>query len=70
MFPVRDEFIKCRPGPFRELAISTKERAENDPAFLVKNAASCTQMMLPFLIIQYLLLGGAIFWPMVLLLHK
>jgi hypothetical protein len=70
MIPARDEFIESRPGPFRELAIWAKEKAENDPTFLAKNAASCTQIMLPFLAIQYLLLGIAVFWPMGALLWK
>jgi hypothetical protein len=70
IIPARDEFIESRPGPFRELAFYAKEKAENDPTFLAKNAASCTQMMLPFLALQYLLLGVAVFWPMGVLLWK
>jgi hypothetical protein len=66
--PVQNEFIESRPGPFRELAICAQEKAKNDPAFLIKNAASCTQMMLPFLLLQYVLLGAAVFWPMATLL--
>jgi hypothetical protein len=68
--PVRTEFIESRPWAFRELAIYAQEKAENDPAFLIKNAASCTQMMLPFLLLQYVLLGAAVFWAMATLLWK
>jgi hypothetical protein len=70
MIPARDEFIESRPGPFRELATYAKEKAVNDPTFLAKSAASCTQIMLPFLALQYLLLGVAVFWPMGVLLWK
>jgi hypothetical protein len=68
--PVTNEFIESRPWAFAELGKYAQEEAERDPAFIAKTAASHTQMALVFLIVQYLLLGTAIFWPLGLLMIR
>jgi hypothetical protein len=64
--PVVDELIKSRPWAWGEFAKYTKEQGERALVFVTKTAASCTQMMFVFLVLQYLLLGVAIFWPLAL----
>jgi hypothetical protein len=70
MEPVIREFIESRPWAFAELGKYAQEKAERDPAFIAKTAASHTQMALVFLIVQYILLGTAIFWPLGLLMLR
>lgn len=64
--PVVDEFIKSRPWAWGEFAKYTKEQGERDLVYVPKTAASCAQMMFVFLVLQYILLGVAIFWPLAL----
>jgi hypothetical protein len=66
MNPVIDEFIKSRPWAWGEFAKYTKEQGARDLVYVSKMAASCTQMMFVFLVLQYILLGVAIFWPLAL----
>jgi hypothetical protein len=66
MEPVVDELIKSRPWAWGEFAKYTKEQGEKDLVYVTKNSASLTQMMFVFLVLQYILLGIAIFWPLAL----
>jgi hypothetical protein len=60
---VLKEFIESRPWAFREWAEWAVKQGQNDVVYVPKTAASCTQMMFVFLVMQYILLGVAIFWP-------
>jgi hypothetical protein len=63
---VTEEFISSRPWAWGEFAKYTMERGQRDLVYATKNAASLTQMMFVFLVLQYILLGAAIFWPLAL----
>lgn len=62
--PVLEEFIDSGPWPYRYLKKWGKQRGEKDLVGVSKTAASCTQIMSLFLILQYVFLGAAIFWPL------
>lgn len=64
--PVLDEFIQSRPWAWGEFAKYIKEQGERDVVYVTKISASCAQMMFVFLVLQYILLGVAIFWPLAL----
>lgn len=57
------EFTESRPWAFRELAECGAKKGESDLVYVPKTAACCAQMTFAFLIVQYILLGVAIFWP-------
>jgi hypothetical protein len=59
-----DEFVNSRPWPFRKLAKWGSEKGRKDIVLVTKNAATFAQITFAFLIIQYVLLGIAIFWPL------
>jgi hypothetical protein len=62
--PVVEEFIKSRPLPFRKLAQCGKKKGEKDLVLVPKSAATLAQYMSVLLLLQYVLLGTAIFWPL------
>jgi hypothetical protein len=62
--PVIDEFINSGPWPYRHLKKWGRQRGEQDLVSVSKTAASCSQIMSLLLILQYILLGTAIFWPL------
>ena len=62
--PVLDEFINSRPPFFRQLARWGKKKGEQDLVMVSKSAATIAQLMFAFLVIQYILLAVAIFWPL------
>jgi hypothetical protein len=62
--PVLDEFINSGPWPYRYLKKWGRQLGEKDLVAVSKIAASCTQIMSLFLMLQYVFLGAAIFWPL------
>jgi hypothetical protein len=62
--PVLDEFIESGPWPYRHLKRWGKRRGEKDMVSISKTAAASTQLMSLLLILQYVFLGAAIFWPL------
>lgn len=63
MSAVLKEFIECRPWAFGELAEASIKKGEEDILYMLKPAAACAQMTFVFMIVQYVLLGFAIFLP-------
>ena len=62
--PVLDEFINSRPRPFRPFMRWGRDKGKADIVMVPKLAASAAQFMFAFLVIQYILLGVAVFWPL------
>jgi hypothetical protein len=62
--PVISEFIDSGPWPYRHLKKWGKQRGDRDLVGISKTAASCAQTMSLLLILQYVFLGAAIFWPL------
>jgi hypothetical protein len=59
--PVLDEFVNSRPWLFRRLAQWGREKGKTDLVMVLKRAANSAQIMFAFLLLQYILLGAAIF---------
>lgn len=64
MTPVLEEFINSSPRPFRPLMRLGRDKGKKDIVMVPKQAASAAQIMFAFLVIQYIFLGVAVFWPL------
>jgi hypothetical protein len=62
--PVLDEFVNSRPWLFRRLAQWGREKGKTDLVMVSKRAANSAQIMFGLLLLQYVLLGFAVFWPL------